>query len=59
VSPIFRNYDVVASIYPTLERAAFGRQLDDARNAFLDSPRQERAFRKNSVVAELFVRKRN
>jgi ubiquinone/menaquinone biosynthesis C-methylase UbiE len=37
VSPIFRNYDVVASIYPMLERAAFGRQLDDARKAFLDS----------------------
>src|SRR5260370_14451047 len=37
VSPIFRNYDVVASIYPTLERLAFGQQLDDARNAFFDS----------------------
>ena len=37
MSPIFRNYDVVASIYPTLERLAFGGQLDDARNAFFDS----------------------
>lgn len=37
MNPIFRNYDVVASIYPALERAAFGRQLDDARNAFFDS----------------------
>jgi len=37
VSPIFRNYDIVASIYPTLERMAFGQQLDDARKAFFDS----------------------
>jgi ubiquinone/menaquinone biosynthesis C-methylase UbiE len=27
----------VASLYPTLERAAFGRKLEDARTAFFDS----------------------
>ena len=37
MGPIFRNYDPVAWIYPTLERAAFGRTLDAARNAFFDS----------------------
>ena len=33
---MFRNYDLVARIYPALERAAFGRALDQARTAFFE-----------------------
>ncbi len=40
---MFRNYDFVAAVYPALERAAFGRALERARNAFIERiTRQDR-----------------